>query len=76
MDQIRAGLTELNSINFYGSRASVLVELAETQAAAGAYDEALVTVEQAVQTNPDESIYRPAVLRLRGELRLRSRCRE
>jgi len=71
-DQIRAGLTELNSMNFYASRASILVELAETQAVAGAYDEALVTVEQAVQTNPDELIYRPEVLRLRGELRLRA----
>ena len=36
------------------------------------YDEALATVDQAVQTNPDELIYRPAVFRLRGELRLRA----
>jgi class 3 adenylate cyclase/tetratricopeptide (TPR) repeat protein len=72
VDQIQAGLTELNGINFYASRASVLVELAETQAAAGSHDEALVTVEQAVHTNPDELIYRPAVLRLRGELRLQN----
>jgi hypothetical protein len=59
-------------MNFYGSRASVLVELAETQAVAGAYDEALVTVEQAVQTNADELIYHPGALCLRGELRLRA----
>jgi tetratricopeptide (TPR) repeat protein len=71
-DQIRAGLTELNSINHYASRALLLVELAETQAVAGAYDEALVTVEQAVQTNPDELIYHPGALWLRGELRLRA----
>ena len=71
-DQIRAGLTELNSINHYASRAWLLVELAETQAVAGAYDEALVTVEQAVQTNPDELIYHPGALWLRGELRLRA----
>ncbi len=59
-------------MNFYGDRASFLIELAETQAVAGAYDEALVTVEQAVQTNPDELLHRPLALRLRGELRLRS----
>ena len=34
MEQIRAGLMELNGMNFYGTRASVLVELAETLAAA------------------------------------------
>jgi class 3 adenylate cyclase/tetratricopeptide (TPR) repeat protein len=71
-DQIRAGLTELNNMNFYASRASILVELAETLAVAGAYDEALVTVEHAVQTNADELIYHPRALLLRGELRLRA----
>jgi class 3 adenylate cyclase/tetratricopeptide (TPR) repeat protein len=71
-DQIRAGLIELNSINHYASRAMYLVELAETQAVAGAYDEALVTVEQAVQTNADELLYHPGALWLRGELRLRA----
>jgi tetratricopeptide (TPR) repeat protein len=71
VDQIRAAIAELNGMKFYAERASFLVELAETQAVAGAYDEVLVTVEQAVQTNPDELLHRPLALRLRGELRLR-----
>jgi len=71
-DQIRAVIAELNGMKFYAERASFLVELAETQAVAGAYDEALVTVEQAVQTNLDELLHRPLALRLRGELRLRN----
>jgi class 3 adenylate cyclase/tetratricopeptide (TPR) repeat protein len=69
-DQIQAAIAELNSMKFYGARATFLVELAETQAVTGAHDEALVTVEQAVQTNPDELLHRPLALRLRGELRL------
>jgi tetratricopeptide (TPR) repeat protein len=72
VDQIQEGLAELNVMKFYSSRTSYLAGLSETQAATGAVDEALVTVEQALQTNPDELIYRPEVLRLRGELRLRT----
>ena len=72
VDQMRQGLAELNGMKFYAVRASFLVALSETQAVAGAYDEALVTVEQAVQTNPDELLHRPYVFRLRGELRLRT----
>ncbi len=37
----------------------------------GAIPEALETVEQALQLNPDEMFYRPEILRLRGELRLK-----
>src|SRR5208282_6803274 len=47
-DQIRAAIAELNGMKFYAYRSSVLASLAETQAVTGAYDEALVTVEQAV----------------------------
>jgi tetratricopeptide (TPR) repeat protein len=72
LDQMRQRLAELNGMKFYTVRASFLVALSETQAVAGAYDEALVTVEQAVQTNPDELLQRPSVFRLRGELRLRT----
>jgi len=75
-DQIREGIAELKGINFYAYRGSHLAELAETQAVMGAYDEALATVEQAVQTNPDELLFRPEVFRLRGELRLRTGARD
>ena len=74
-EQIREGIAELKSMNFYAYRGSHLAELAETQAVTGAYDEALATVEQAAQTNPDELFFRPEVFRLRGELRLRTGAR-
>jgi tetratricopeptide (TPR) repeat protein len=44
--------------------------LAEAQAGAGAVGDALQTVEQALQANPDEIVFRPENLRLRGTLRL------
>ena len=46
--------------------------LAEVQALSGSVDEALVTAEQALQTDPDQLLHRPDALRLRGELRLQS----
>jgi tetratricopeptide (TPR) repeat protein len=72
LERIQLGHAELNGIKFYAHRASHLVELAETQAVTGVYDEALATTEQAVQTNPDELFFRPEVFRLRGEMRLRT----
>jgi adenylate cyclase len=53
-------------------RGFILSILAEMEALAGSTDSALVTVEQALQVNPDELWLRPLTLRLRGELRLRS----
>jgi tetratricopeptide (TPR) repeat protein len=44
--------------------------LAEAQAGAGGVGDALQTVEQALQANPDELVWRPENLRRRGELRL------
>jgi hypothetical protein len=44
--------------------------LAAAQAGAGAVGDALQTVEQALQANPDELVWRPENLRLRGTLRL------
>src|SRR5262249_59448776 len=48
-----------------------LLYLAQAQALQGATDKALHTIERALEANPDEIIYRPEVLRLRGEFRLR-----
>jgi predicted ATPase len=45
--------------------------LAAAQERDGAIVEALETVEQALQANPDELFHRPETLRLRSELRLR-----
>jgi tetratricopeptide (TPR) repeat protein len=45
--------------------------LAVAQSLDGEVADALATVEQALQTNPDELVYRPEILRIRGELRLK-----
>jgi tetratricopeptide (TPR) repeat protein len=50
--------------------------MAAAQEREGAIVEALETVEQALQANPDELAYRPETLRLRGELRLKLRQTE
>jgi predicted ATPase len=45
--------------------------LATSQACAGNLVEALATVDRTLQTNPDEVVHRPEILRLRGEIRLK-----
>jgi class 3 adenylate cyclase/tetratricopeptide (TPR) repeat protein len=45
-----------------------LTELAETLALAGAMDEALAAIEDALTANPQELVFRPDTLRRRGEL--------
>jgi tetratricopeptide (TPR) repeat protein len=70
--QIRQGLAEVSAQDFFVYRSWNLQLLAEVQALTGCVDEALITVEQALQTNPDELLHRPEALRLRGELRLKS----
>jgi tetratricopeptide (TPR) repeat protein len=76
VERIQEALSALNAVRFQAFRASLLGRLSETQALASAVDDAFVTIEQALQTNPDELIYRPELLRLRGELRLRSALSE
>ena len=70
MALIRQGIAGLLESGFrYGITYSVGA-LAEAQACAGAATDALQTVEQALQANPDELVWRPENLRRRGELRL------
>ena len=69
---IRNGIDELLKV---GNRITVtasITSLAEAQRLAGSVDEALSTVEWALQFNPDELFNRPETLRLRGELHLGS----
>ena len=47
--------------------------LAAAQERAGAIDEALGTVEQALRRTTRTIVYRPEILRVRGELRLKQR---
>jgi tetratricopeptide (TPR) repeat protein len=71
-DVIQRGIAEYDAQHFYLARAWNLTVLSETQALAGATDTALVTIDQALETNPDELLYRPWALLFRGELRFRS----
>jgi hypothetical protein len=71
---IQQGLAELHAFKFHWGRSVHLSILSETQALAGAIDDALVTVERALESNPDELWGRPLTLRLRGELRLQSKA--
>ena len=71
MDSVRAGLAEADAIKSYYARGLFLCSLAETQALAGSLDDAVVTVGRALETNPDEIIFRPLALTLRGKLSLR-----
>jgi tetratricopeptide (TPR) repeat protein len=48
-----------------------LAFLAAAQASEGAIGDSLETIEQALQANPHELVWRPEIVRLRGELRLR-----
>jgi class 3 adenylate cyclase/tetratricopeptide (TPR) repeat protein len=68
---IRSGLDTLVQV---GNRISVpkyLGYLADAQLRANAIGDALETVEQALNFNPEEIVERPETLRLRGEIRLK-----
>jgi predicted ATPase len=69
---MRAGLATFDAMKFYLLRASFLGMLCEVEALAGALNDAIASADLALQTNPDELLYRPAALLLRGELRLRA----
>jgi tetratricopeptide (TPR) repeat protein len=68
---IRQGLAGMAEA---GSRIGItdyLARLAEAQALDGKIDDALITIEEALQANPEELVYRPNALTCRGELRLK-----
>jgi predicted ATPase len=50
---------------------SLMAYLAEAQELDGSLIDAFATIEQALQGNPEELVYRPEALRLRAELRLK-----
>ena len=69
--QIRQGLTGLAEV---GARLTItdhLTRLADALALEGKIDEALNTIEEALQANPEELLYTPNTLTCRGELRLK-----
>ena len=66
---IRQGVADLITANSKSLGVDALVCLAEAQALDGTTDDALVTIEQALELNPQEMLVRPEILRIRGELR-------
>jgi predicted ATPase len=71
IELMRRGIAGLLEI---GSRLTVGLATAELAAALGregATVEALETVERALRANPEELVYQPEILRIRGELRLK-----
>jgi len=68
---IRQGISGLLEVGSRLGDSRHNVYLAQAQEKNGAVTDALETVEKALQANPDELIYRPEALRLRGELRLK-----
>jgi tetratricopeptide (TPR) repeat protein len=73
---IQESIAKLDDQKFYLARTWILCMLSETQALAGALNDALVTIDQAVRTNPDELLYLSLAFRSRGELRLRDGARQ
>jgi len=71
VELIRHGLTGLAEAGFRASITEPLTLLAEAQALDGKIDDALVTIEEALQANPAELVFRPNSLTCRGELRLK-----
>jgi len=68
---IQQGIHDLLETGSSVSTNEFTAYLAAVQEHEGAILDALATVEQALQTNPDELVYRPETFRLRGELRLK-----
>jgi class 3 adenylate cyclase/tetratricopeptide (TPR) repeat protein len=68
---IRLGLAHLIEVGLRLTVPTYTASLAEALEQEGAIVEALATVEQALEANPDQLVHRPEALRLRGELRLK-----
>jgi tetratricopeptide (TPR) repeat protein len=70
IELIRLGIAGLSEVKQRIGITHRTVWLAAAQAQAGGVD-ALGTIEQALEANPEEMAYRPEALRIRGELRLK-----
>jgi len=68
---IRQGLTGIAEAGVRVWISANLTILAEAQALDGKIDDALITIDEALQANPEELFYRPFTLTCRGELRLK-----
>jgi tetratricopeptide (TPR) repeat protein len=71
IEAIRLGLLQQREIGCHMGNTLHLAFLAEAQGVAGQLEQALQTVEEASRANPQELLYRPHILQVRGELRLK-----
>jgi len=69
IELIRQGMAVELEIGSQVNISTYTAYLAAAQECAGAIADALETIEQALQANPDEAYYRPEIFRRRGELR-------
>jgi tetratricopeptide (TPR) repeat protein len=67
---IRQGIAGVADAGGRVGISDLLTQLAESQALGGRFEDALVTLDDALQTNPEEVVFRPNILKCRGELRL------
>ena len=67
---IGRGIAELNQLGSRIAVTSCVTALAAVQCRAGALDDASKSFEKALNINPEELVYRPETLRLRGGLRV------
>jgi class 3 adenylate cyclase len=68
---IRQGLTGLAEAGVRAGITDHLTRLAEAQMLDGNIEGALITIDEALQANPEELVFRPYALTYRGELRLK-----
>ena len=73
---LRQAMSHMRSLGIRAAASVYTVWLAEAEDRAGASLDALETIEQALKTNPDELMYRPEALRVRGELRAKQGATE
>jgi predicted ATPase len=67
---IRQGIDAMVQIQSRAGTPRYITSLADAQLCAGAVGDALETVEEALNFNPEEAVWRPETIRIRGELRL------
>jgi hypothetical protein len=68
---IRQGLAGLAEAGSRMSITHLITNLAEAQGLDGKVGDALITIEEVLQANPAELVFRPNALTCRGELRLK-----
>jgi tetratricopeptide (TPR) repeat protein len=71
IELIRQGLEDAGKAGIRVGPSRWITHLAEALERAGAFSDALETIDQALHSNPDEHLYRPETLRIRAELLLK-----